>query len=143
MVGLKYKKTIYKGDIKMLVDELSNTDLKIVLTSVQNGMTVDQAIEALIPEKKRDIVIMLHSFFCREDHTNEGNCKFYNEVLWTEPSHIKWLNILEFALTASNNDFEMLSKIMPNIIEVIKVKNEVETKEGEKGLALLNHLLTL
>ena len=126
-----------------MIDDLSNTDLKLVLTAVQNGATVDEAIATLIPEKKRDIVILFHSLFCKGTHTQEGDCNFYNEVTWIEPDHIKWLNILDFAMLTSNADIDLVKSMLPNIIEVIQSRQDVLEKDGEKGLALLNHLLTL
>jgi len=59
----------------------------------------------------------LHSVLCDRSHT--GDCDFYDEQAWNEPSHMQWLTVAEQMRKASGLSEESILENMDTIISSI------------------------
>lgn len=125
---------------ELKVDELSKEDLAQIITLMESGMTLAEALGNLVSEDRRDIVTSFHSLFCKMKHDEDG-CHFYDEQDWDSTSHKFWTNVVDRIIHAYDPEGELLVDIVPYLWRVEAIKKEVEKEVAVGGLELFDYLL--
>lgn len=126
---------------ELKVDELSKEDLATIIKLMDSGMSLDDAMVNLIPEERKDVVLGLHSLFCKMNHNDMSGCNFYNEENWDDPAHKYWFNIVDRILRAYDPECEILPDVLPFLWRIEKIKKEVEKEVAVGGIQLFDYLL--
>lgn len=130
----------------MDLSKLDKHDLVTILKMVEAGATFEEALKEYIPTNVGELIKALHSIYCKEAHQGiegENYCGFYDEELWTDSAHIKWLALFNRVTEKCECDVDEIRSVFKYLVEFENIKEEVLKKEGEKGLLILNTLLQL
>jgi hypothetical protein len=132
----------------MDLSNLDKNDLVTILKMIETGANYEEALKEYVPSDVAGIIRSLHNIYCKESHQGEGvegenYCGFYDEELWTDPAHSKWLALLNQVFKKCECDIYEINSVFHYLVKFETIKEEVTKKEGEKGLLILNTLLKL
>jgi hypothetical protein len=130
----------------MELSQLSKHDLVTILKTVEAGASIEDALKEFVPSSIGDIINVLHSIYCKEKHTGlegESYCGYYDETLWTDSDHAKWLALMNRVIKKCDCDMKVIEDVFSYLTRIESIKEDLLKKEGEKGLLLLNTLLQL